>query len=204
MKFLKNKTMYILVFSIALIILASIYFFTHDSNEVILTNTTSLTENYIYHPNTDETTEKIAIHITGEVNSPGVVYIPAKSRIIDAIKFADGLTESADTNKVNLVYELKDGQKIYIPSIYDENTSEYISDDAGNNVLDDSSNNSVININSADKKVLESLPGIGSSIANRIIEYRAQNGSFKSIDEIMNIPGIGENKFNIIKDFISI
>lgn len=204
MKILKNKTIYILIFSFILIILSSLYFFTFNSNEVILTNTNPSIENLIHHPNTDKTTEKMAIHITGEVNSPGVIYIPIKSRIIDAIQFADGLTEFADTDKVNLVYELKDGQKIYIPSIYDDNTSEYVNNNAGSNVIDDSNNNSVININTADKNNLESLPGIGASIANRIIEYRTQNGSFKSIEEIMNIPGIGENKFSIIKDFISI
>lgn len=204
MKFLKNKTMYILIFSIVLIVLASLYFFTRDSDEVILTNTTSSIENYIYQQNADEASEKIAIHITGEVKSPGVIYIPSSSRIIDAIEYAGGLTEFADTDKINLVYELKDGQKIYIPSIYDESTSEYISDNAGNNVLADSTSSSIININTADKSNLESLPGIGSSIANRIIEYRTQNGSFKSIEEIMNVPGIGESKFNIIKDFISI
>lgn len=204
MKFLRNKSMYILIFSIILIILLSIYFFTRDSNEIILTNTIPSMENLISPPDTDESAKKIAIHITGEVNSPGVIYIPTKSRIIDAIQFADGLTKFADTNKVNLVYELKDGQKIYIPSIYDENVSEYISDNAGNNVLDDSASNSVININSGNKNDLESLPGIGASIANKIIEYRTQNGRFKSIEEIMNVPGIGESKFNSIKDFISI
>ena len=95
-----------------------------------------------------------------------------------------------------------DGQKIYIPSIYDENDITYLFTDAGENVISSSSN--TININIATQSELESIPGIGSSTAIKILEYRNKNGKFKKIEDIMNVNGIGESKFNAIKNFISI
>ena len=99
-----------------------------------------------------------------------------------------------------------DGQKIYIPSIYDENNVSYIFNDAGESIIvsDGSSRNPIININSATQSDLEKLPGIGSSTAEKIIDYRTKNGKFKKIEDLMNISGIGESKFNNIKDYISI
>ena len=99
-----------------------------------------------------------------------------------------------------------DGQKIYIPSIYDKDDISYIYNDAGQNILvsDGSSSTLVININSATQTDLETLPGIGSSTASKIIDYRTKNGKFKKIEDLMNISGIGEAKFNNIKDYISI
>ena len=82
----------------------------------------------------------------------------------------------------------------------------YIFNDAGENIIvsDGSSRNPIININSATQSDLEKLPGIGSSTAEKIIDYRTKNGKFKKIEDLMNISGIGESKFNNIKDYISI
>ena len=98
-----------------------------------------------------------------------------------------------------------DGQKIYIPSIYDENDVTFFFTNAGENIiLSDNTSSQIININLATQSELESIPGIGSTTAKRIIEYRNKNGKFKNIEDIMNVNGIGESKFNTIKDFISI
>lgn len=118
-----------------------------------------------------------------------MLYLDYNSRIADAIDKAGGTTDIADLNKVNLAYELKDGQKIHIPSIYDEEVTTYISDNAGENVLDTSleTTKEIININLATQTELESLPGIGESTASKIVEYRTKNGKFKTIEDIMNV-----------------
>ena len=203
MKFLENRNFLILTIFLFFIVITSIYFFTKDLKTITL-NTSE------FYTNTSSSEEpikqKIVIHITGEILQPGIIYLDDNSRIADAIDIAGGCTESADLNKVNLAYELKDGQKIYIPSIYDNETCSYISDNAGANVLDITSEvkSKTININTATSKELETLPGIGASTANKIIEYRTQNGKFRSIEELMNVSGIGENKFNNLKSYISI
>lgn len=203
MKKFDKKLLITLIF-LLIIICISVYFFTkEDSGEFISTN-----EFYISSNSTVaiEEVKEIIVHIDGEVVNQGLVTLKEGSRISDAISAAGGTTEFADISKVNLAYELKDAQKVYIPSIYDEEKTIYIQNDAGTNVIvsDTSSNSSLININTASQTELETLPGIGSSTATKIIDYRTKNGSFKKIEDIMNVTGIGEAKFNNIKDYICI
>ena len=191
----------IIVILLIIIAIVSIYFFTKDSTtETIITNDLFMKDQSYYTK-----ISEIIIHIDGEVVSPGIVTLNDGSRISDAISAAGGLTENADLTNVNLAYVLHDGQKIHIPNISDEKNLQTVIQDAGNNVIvSDSIAQPRININKASQSELESLPGIGSSIAMKIIEYRESNGKFKSIEEIMNVNGIGESKYNIIKDYISI
>lgn len=156
--------------------------------------------------------EDIVIHVTGAVLNEGIVKIKEGSRISDAIEAAGGELTTADFSKVNLAYVLSDGQKIYIPSIYDTQEitqDEYISNSGGNTVVGDTpkqieKTNEKININTANEKELETLNGIGKATAEKIIQYRTENGKFDSIEDIMNVNGIGEAKFSNIKDKISI
>ena len=185
MKIFFNKNFFVIIISYILIIIVSLYFFTKDTRQVTVN-----TNDFYFDNSTEEVKiSQIAIHITGEINSPGILYLDTNSRICDAINKAGGVTANADLNMVNLAYELNDGQKIYIPSIYDENKIDYIDNTAGENVLDDSTQekNKVININSATQSELESLPGIGESTANKIIDYRNKNGKFKTIEDLKNI-----------------
>lgn len=175
--------------------------------------------------------EKIYIYVTGQVNNPGVVALKENSRIVDAIDAAGGITDLANISKINLVYALKDGMKVNIPSDEDlKNNSdfEYITMSSGDLKNDsnyissnssDSSNNSdshsskdgetsafsknfVVNINLATQTELETLPGIGPSTALSIINYRKENGKFSSIEDIKNVSGIGDSKFEKIKSLI--
>lgn len=148
----------------------------------------------------------IVLHITGEVINPGIIKIEEGQRVADAIEAAGGVTQNANLNKINLAYVLKDGQKLYVPSIYDEEEKEFITENIGKNILDESieNNNIKININTATESQLENLSGIGPSTAMKIVNYRKENGLFKSIEEIKNVPGIGESKFNAIKDNICV
>lgn len=199
-----DKKLLIIFISILIIICVSIYFFTKDEDtNILLSNELYTVDNT---DNTNEDLETIMVHIDGEVVTPGIISLKAGARIADAIQACGGTTDISDISKINLAYELKDGQKVYIPSIYDVEDVEYIQNDAGNNVIipDTSSSSALVNINSATQAELETLPGIGPSTAAKIIDYRNKNGDFKNIEDIMNVSGIGESKFNNIKDYICI
>lgn len=154
---------------------------------------------------------KIVVHITGAVQKKGILVLQEGARIADAIDAAGGNTEIADLDEVNLAYVLQDGQKIYIPSKEDKAKIEskaYITSESGNNVIiqtlstDRNGGIEKVNINTATQSELESLPEVGESIANRIIEYRKQNGKFNKIEDLQNVKGIGDAKFNTIKEHI--
>lgn len=156
-----------------------------------------------------EKQNNILIHITGAVKQEGVVNLKEGARIIDAIEEAGGLLEDANLNNVNLAYPLSDGQKIYIPNTSDDETerAQNVLSESVNDVLEGEKNglNEIkININTATQIELEELPGIGTSTAYRIIQYRQENGKFSSIEDIKNVSGIGEAKFNQIKDLICV
>lgn len=142
--------------------------------------------------------ETIIIHIAGCVENEGVYEIKKDSRISDAIDIAGGLTSDANIKSINLAQKLNDGQKIYIPNI-NEDIEEYTGDDT--NLFE---YNELININTATQTQLETLPGIGPSTADKIIQYRKENGNFKNIEDIKNVSGIGDSKYENIKDKICV
>jgi len=147
----------------------------------------------------------IIVHITGAVKTEGVIELKDGDRIIDAIDKAGGIKEEADLSKVNLAYVLQDGQKLYIPSMQDDEIIQTVTDGSGDDVVVDGEPNSkTVNINRASQTELETLTGIGPSTALKIIEYRKENGNFKKIEDLMNVPGIGEAKFDAIKGDISV
>ena len=120
------------------------------------------------------------------------------------------ITENADISDVNLAYVLEDGVKIIIPKkdAEDEN-KEIIKEDAGKGIiLEDgfefSKKAELININKATQADLEKLSGVGASLAEKIVDYRNKNGKFSSIEDIKNVSGIGESKFNSIRDSICV
>jgi len=157
MNFLDKKNIIILAI-ILLIICISIYFFTKEEDYEYIEAQDLYVETTTFQSTEEET--KIIIHISGEVITPGIVNLYEGARIYDAISAAGGATELSDFSKVNLAYGLKDGQKIYIPSIYEEVTT-YIQDSAGNNILiPDENSSNLININTANQAELETLPGV--------------------------------------------
>ena len=209
-----TKKQKIIVIAIAGIVAIGIMYFIYNKNQVkedinieneILVNNVSTNEN-----NTND--DIVIIHITGSVKNPGIVKLKEGSRIEDAIEAAGGLTEIADITKVNLAYVVEDGTKIKIPSASEEDIGDedIIDSKSGDNIIIEentiSSNNSTqtININKATEKEFETLPGIGPSLASKIIEYRNQNGKFGSIEDIKNVNGIGDNKYEKIKDLITV
>lgn len=157
---------------------------------------------------TENMTKKISIYISGAVNSPGVVELKSNERLMKGVKLCDGLTDEADTNRINLAMKVKDEGHYIIPkqgeeiALNDSNDNVENNNNDGNNITE--GDDKKININSASKEDLDSLPGVGDVTAQKILDYREENKEFKSIDEIKNVKGIGENKFNDLKDYICI
>lgn len=117
--------------------------------------------------------------------------------VIDAVNLAGGLKNNADSDRINLARKLTDEEKIYIPKIGEDELPDEVSN------LGSSYNSGKVNINSCSKEELVSLPGIGSVLADRILEYRKQH-RFEAIEDIMNVSGIGDKKFDNIKELIII
>jgi len=148
----------------------------------------------------------VIIHITGAVKSPGVYQLKSTDRVIDAVKIAGGATEEANLDAVNLAAILRDGQKIIIPYRISKNSIAENNESIYKNIEEmySSSNTDKININTANASTLQTLPGIGPVLSERIIEYRNQNGLFGIIDDIKDVSGIGEKKFEGIKELICV
>ena len=149
--------------------------------------------------------DEIVVHVTGEVENEGIVKVKKDSRLIDVIEEAGGTTDEADLSKVNLAYTVEKKQKIYIPNTQ-EPIEEYVTDDAGEGVIPEEAktNKGKVNINTAKQTELETLNGIGPSTALKIIDFRNENGEFKKIEDIKDVPGIGESKYESIKDDICV
>ncbi len=159
--------------------------------------------------NEDVEKDEIIIHIIGEVKKEGIVSLKEGDRVIDAIKKAGGETKNADLSQVNLAYILSDGQKIYIPS-KNEKIDTFVISSNESDIGESGENNNggssdiKININTATESQLDTLPGIGPSTATKIIEYRNTNGKFKKIEDIKEVKGIGEAKYEDLKNYITI
>ncbi|MDI3480459.1 MAG: competence protein ComEA [Tepidanaerobacteraceae bacterium] len=158
-------------------------------------------------PVTQEPAKKVVVYVTGAVKNPGVYTLDDGMRVKDAIDLAGGALPEADLLCLNLAQKLHDEDKLYVPKIGEtisesegKQSATGISTKVGVASLSDGK----ININTAGITELDTLPGIGPTTAQKIIDYRTQNGPFESIDEIKNVSGIGEKKFDQIKDKIKV
>ena len=145
--------------------------------------------------------KEIKIFISGEVNEPNVVTLDSDSILLDAMDKVGGLKETADLNTINLAMKVEDGGHYIVPK-KGESESQILNDKdkpSDNKLL-----NNKININTSTQEDLDTLPGIGEITAQKIIKYRDENGLFKSIEEIRNVNGIGEKKYEEIRELISI
>lgn len=215
----KNKILLIVIVAIVAIIS---YYFIFDRKEELLNNQEQnleikeeiKTNDQIENNSNEQQLEKnenIIVHVSGAVNKEGIVELKNNSRIIDAIDKAGGLKDEADITNINLAYIIEDGMKIHIPSKEEKESTIIVESNIDSGTVEQSneikSNNNKklkININTATKTDLETLPGIGESTALKIIEYRKEKGKFKLIEDIKQVNGIGENKFNKIKELITV
>jgi competence protein ComEA len=138
---------------------------------------------------------EIKVYVTGEVKNPGVYVMKEGERVIDAIEKAGGVLEEADLSNINLAQKVKDEQMIRVPKKGEKADTSSVSGIDGVKK---------VNINTATKEELQTLPGIGPVTAERIIEFRETKGLFKKIEDIMNVPRIGPKMFEQIKDRITV
>ena len=152
----------------------------------------------------------VVVYVCGAVVNPGVYELSEGSRIDDAVIAAGGFSEDADRTYVNLAARLSDGSKLQIPTLSETSdkalAKEINSFDTEDNGFKPgvSDGGGLININTASQTELATLPGIGEGIAGKIIKYRDENGSFKSIEDIMKVSGIKDKLFSKIKDQITV
>lgn len=137
----------------------------------------------------DESTGSVFVQVAGEVLKPGVYELPVDSRVFDAIAAAGGLSENANAASVNLARPVDDGEQIIV-----------------SNTLGEVPSGSVvkININRATAAEFDALPRIGPTIAERIVAFRDDNGPFGSVDELGNVPGIGDTTLAGIRDLLTL
>ena len=139
----------------------------------------------------------IYVQVSGAVEHPGVYQLPEGSRIFEAVELAGGMTDAADINALNQAELLCDGQMIYVYAIGEKEL-------AGDETDAEPEDDGLVNLNTASREQLMTLPGIGASKAESIIAYRKEHGAFETIEDIMNIEGIKEGVFSKIKDHIKV
>ena len=154
-------------------------------------------------PDTSSTTapsDEVAVHVAGRVRRPGLVRLPAGSRVQDAIRAAGGVTSGADLNAINLARKLTDGEQIRVPAPDDPAPSP---DPAVTPGSSGATPSAPLDLNTATLEQLDTLPGVGEVTANRIITYRSAH-PFTTVDELLEVPGIGQRRFDQLKDLVTV
>lgn len=142
--------------------------------------------------------EEVIVYVTGQVRNPGVYRLSSNARIADAIHAAGGASGLADLESINLAEKISDGQKVTVPV---KNFGASLPPEQS--ALSSSQTPGKININAASQEQLESLPGIGPELAKRIMEHR-KTRPFQTAEELKDVPGIGDKKFNQLQEMISV
>lgn len=186
----KKKVVFIVVLAV-LIVGGSFYGYWQKNTVTESAASTSVRTSQLVSP-------EVVVYVSGAVNRPGVVKVSENARVVDVINAAGGLLPGADTSKINLAQPVKDGMHIDVPAKPAASGQAEVASVAA------SAKNAKININTASQQELDKLSGIGPALAERIVKYREEKGAFKEITELKNVPGIGESKFNRLKDQVTL
>ena len=148
------------------------------------------------------------MHVSGEVNSPGLVEVEAGSRVADAVQAAGGFSPDAETGSVNLARVLADGEQVVIARHVDQAEAQAQAGQATQRAAAPSSGSSgasgLVNINTASEAELVSLPGIGEATAAKIVADRQANGMYKTVEDLKRVSGIGDKKFESLAGLICV
>ena len=169
--------------------------------EVVLTDTTDLIAE-TEKENNDVI--KMYVDIKGAVKLPGMYEVTSDMRVLNVIDMAGGLKETADDSQVNFSQRIEDQMVIYIPVEGEELSETVIAGTNSNTANISKDEEGKINLNQATKEELMTLSGVGEKKAEKIIEYREENGSFKTIEDLKNVNGFGEKSFESLEKYISI
>jgi competence protein ComEA len=160
---------------------------------------------------------EVVVHVAGAVGRPGVQRLPGGSRVVDAVDAAGGANPDADLARVNLAVPVQDGQQVYVPRV-GETPPPPVAGAAGPSSASPGSSGSPgsfagasgpgstqpVNINTASADELDTLPGVGPATAEAIIAYREQSGPFTSVDQLLDVRGIGDAKLAQLRDLVTL
>lgn len=138
----------------------------------------------------------VYVHVSGEVAEPGLYRLDEGARVVDAVAAAGGFTDAASREAVNLARPVSDGEQLVVPAEGEEG-----SDAAGATAPEGDGR---VNLNTADLAALDTLPRVGPAIAQRILDWREDNGRFTSVDDLLAVPGIGEKMLASLRDLVTV
>jgi competence protein ComEA len=156
--------------------------------------------------------EGVVVHAAGAVAEPGVYELPAGSRVDDLVQAAGGLAAEADGDRVNLALPLVDGERVYVPAVGEAAVPEAPGPSAGGGIgggaSDSTSSGSAsgapVDLNTADLAQLDELPGVGPVTAQAIVDHREQVGPFSSVDQLLDVQGIGEARLGQLRELVTV
>jgi len=154
-----------------------------------------------------EIPETVVVHVAGRVKKPGLYELPLNTRAVDAIKEAGGHLPSADLDQVNLARVLEDGERLYVPDRKERGDApavEAVSREAGKSPSKPPPRRASVDLNKATAAELEQLPDVGPVTAKRIIQFRKDNGEFRKLDDLIEVPGIGPKEFARMKPYVKV
>lgn len=159
-------------------------------------------------PSSGQTSEEaaspqlICVYVSGHVANPGICYVEDGARVADAVALAGGFDEEADADAVNLARVLADGEQVVIPSV--EQAQAASGGGSQGTTTATSAASGKVNINTADASALQTLDGIGEATARKIVQDREANGPFNTIEDLKRVSGIGDKKFEGLRDSICV
>jgi competence protein ComEA len=146
--------------------------------------------------------DKLVVDVAGAVVVAGVHELPPGSRVVDAIAAAGGLAPSADGARINLAAPLADGERVYVPAVGEDPPPVVVGSSPSSGT--DAIASGPLDLNAADESALETLPGIGPATAAAIIQHRAEIGRFTAVDQLLDVPGIGDAKLASLRDLVTV
>jgi competence protein ComEA len=148
--------------------------------------------------------QPIVVYVLGAVRYPGVYSLAPDSRVVDAVQAAGGFAEGASITDVNVAQRLQDGQRLEIPGTGELPTPVFVLGEGGLFLTPTPFEGQLVNINTADVALLDTLPGVGETTAQRIIDYREENGPFQIVDDLLKVPGIGVTTLENMRSLITV
>lgn len=149
----------------------------------------------IEEPDSSIEEPSVFVHVVGEVEKPGIYIVATRARVFDAIVAAGGFTTSADQSTVNLAREVSDGEQVVVLAAGVQ---------SGSATAQASAQTALISLNRASQLELEALPGVGPTLAGRMIDWRTANGGFKKKQDLLKVSGIGNKMFDGMKDLVTL
>jgi len=151
----------------------------------------------------------VVVHVSGAVRSPGVVDLEMGSRVFEAMELAGGPTADADLERINLAAAVVDGERIYVPAVGEESAPELVGSDRPSAIprpegRADTTDGQPLDLNAATAAELEALSGVGPATAQAIVALREERGPFFTVDELLDVPGIGDAKLALLRPFVTV